>query len=128
MSEPRLTLRALPQLFAVARLPAGAPLPRWATGSPWFSVTRTGEELSIVCKADAVPANVRCEKAFRALMVEGPLDFALTGILASLSKSMSDAKISLFAISTFDTDYILVRQASLAKAVRALRSAGHTVG
>jgi len=136
-------LKVLPDVLAIARLEQGSPIPRWAirsnhdrrewpgisngTGAPWFSITRTHEELSIVCAASAVPAGVPCEKPFRAIEVEGPLDFALTGILAGIAVPLAEAGISIFAISTFDTDYVLVRESALQEAVRVLRGAGYRI-
>lgn len=81
----------------------------------------------MVCAESAVPAGLRCERAWRALRVEGPLDFALTGVLASLALPLAEAGVSIFAISTFDTDYVLVQEENLERAVNALRLAGHEV-
>jgi hypothetical protein len=111
---------------AVCRLAAAERVPEWAGGS-FCSVTRTAGELSVVCAESAVPGGVPCEGAWRALQVEGPLDFALTGVLASLAVPLAEAGVSIFAISTFDTDYVLVKEESLARAVNALRAAGHEV-
>jgi len=111
----------------VVRYPAGTPVPAWAAGKVFFSVTSTEDELSVVCPAEWVPDGVgKVEPAWRCLKVEGPLDFALTGILASLAVPLAAAKVSIFAISTFDTDYILVKGAQLASAKEALRRAGFT--
>lgn len=121
-----LTLSVLPALFAVCRLEPDAPLPAWAAAI-FFSITRTPDELSIVCPQAAVPNHVRAEAGWRLLKVEGPLDFALTGVLASLANPLAAAHISLFAVSTFNTDYLLVKAESLAQAVRVLRQAGHRV-
>ena len=118
----------LPGALAVARLEPGAPLPAWAApgdGAPLHAVIRTAAEVTVVC-AD-VPDGVRAERGWRALAVEGPLDLALTGVLASLATPLADAGVSLFAVSTFDTDYVLVRGDRVAAAVRALRAAGHSV-
>ncbi|MFQ5577553.1 MAG: ACT domain-containing protein [Anaerolineae bacterium] len=121
-----LTLSVLPALFAVCRLEPDAPLPAWAAAI-FFSITRTPDELSIVCPQAVVPNHVRAEAGWRLLKVEGPLDFALTGVLASLANPLAAAHISLFAVSTFNTDYLLVKAESLAQAVRVLRQAGHRV-
>lgn len=101
-------------------------MPAWARGD-FCSVTRTHDELSIVCAQANVPDNVRCEREWRALKVDGQLDFALTGILASIATPLADAGISIFSISTFDTDYVLLKQDKLAEAIDCLRQAGHRV-
>lgn len=121
-----LTLALLPELFAVCRLQPQAPLPDWVAG-PFFSVTRTADELSIVCLQALLPAEVQAERNWRCLKVLGPLDFSLVGILASLSAALAEARISLFALSTFDTDYLLVKSAALQPALLALQRAGHSV-
>lgn len=122
-----LELTVLPDRLGVARLDAREALPSWALEGPFFSITRTGRELSLVCREAGVPPDVRAESAFRALEVSGPLDLALTGILSSLLEPLAEARISVFAISTYDTDYVLVREADLERAVRALRQAGHRI-
>ena len=120
-----LTLSVLPGLFAVCRLEAGSVVPGWAMAGDFFSITRTSEEVSVVCPAAVVPPGIRHEPDWRALKVHGPLDFALTGILANLAGALDAASISLFALSTYDTDYLLVREHTLAAAVHALTNAGH---
>ena len=122
-----LTLSVLPDSFAICRLDADAPIPPWASARDVFSITRTHDELSIVCQQRVAPADVRCERDWRALRVDGTLDFALTGILASLASPLADAGISIFAISTFDTDYLLVKATTLPRAVQVLSAAGHRI-
>jgi hypothetical protein len=122
---PPLRLLALPELLAVCRLAADDAFPAWLPARGFVSVTRTAGELSIVCAQDAVPAGLRCEPGWRALAVEGPLDFGLTGVLASIAAPLAEAGISIFAISTFDTDYVLVKDERLNEAAEALRRAGH---
>ena len=92
------------------------------------SITRTADELSVVCAEAAVPDGMQAERGWRALCVDGPLDFALTGILAGLATALAEAGVSIFAVSTFDTDWLLVKEDQRAEAVRALTEAGHTVG
>ena len=91
------------------------------------SITRTTEELSIVCAADAVPIGVRVEGPFRALAVRGPLDVSLTGVLASLATTLADAHVPIFVVSTFDTDLVLVPADRVEAAEVALTDAGHRV-
>jgi len=120
-NHKQLSLSVLPNLYAICRLPAEADPPHWAQAGEIVSLTRTPDELSIVCPQEEVPPGVKCERDWRCLKVEGPLDFALTGILASLTGALAEAGISLFALSTFDTDYVLVKAANLEKAVEALQ-------
>jgi len=122
MTEPaRLTLSVLPQSLAICRLPPGDVLPGWIDwAAPFLSVTRTAEEISVVCRAESVPAGIRCEPDWRALKVEGPLDLSMTGVLAGLAAPLADAGIALFAVSSFDTDYLLVRGPRLAEACAVL--------
>ena len=114
----------------MVRLPPDAHVPPWAfspaPGALW-SMTRTDEELSLVRAADAVPSDARAERGWRALRIAGTIDFALTGVLSSVLAPLGEAGISIFAVSTFDTDYILVREHALAAAVDVLRAAGHEV-
>ena len=113
----RLKLSVLDEPLAVCRLAPEAALPTWLTWSgDLTAVCRTPEELSLVCREGEVPAEVRSERGWRAFKVAGPLDFALTGILASLAGPLAEADISLFAVSTFDTDYLLVRASDLERA------------
>jgi hypothetical protein len=128
MSAVRLQLSLLPQTLAICRLPSEARLPTWATQGAWYAVARTAEELSIVCEQGLAPDEVRQEMNWRALKVAGPLDFGLTGILAALAGPLAEAGLSLFAVSTFDTDYVLVKAEQLPEAIRVLRAAGHTLG
>jgi ribosomal protein S18 acetylase RimI-like enzyme len=122
-----LHLRALAERLAVCRLDPASEVPAWATRAGFFSVTRTPDELSVVCHETSVPPGVRSEVGWRALCVEGPLDFSMVGVLASLTAPLAEAEISIFAISTHDTDYVLVKEESLEAAVAALREFGHGV-
>lgn len=123
-----LTLSVLPDTFTVCRLEANADLPRWALAGGFFSITRTPEELSIVAVKSVVPPGVRAEGAWRALKVAGPIAFSAVGVLASIADPLARAGISVFAVSTFDTDYLLVGADRLEAACLALSRAGHTIG
>jgi hypothetical protein len=125
-ARPTLTLQLLPETFAVCQLPAESPAPEWLTG-PLVSVTRTPEELSIVCEERYVPPGVKRQGDFRCLKVPGPLDFATTGVIAALAGPLADAEISIFPLGTYDTDYLLVRRADLERATATLRGTGHRV-
>ncbi len=126
-NEKPLTLSILPQRLAVCRLESQVELPTWCLTGTFLSITRTTEELSIVCAEELIPTGMVREGGWRALKVEGPLDFSLTGILAGIAQSLAQAEISLFAISTYDTDYILVREKDIQQAVAALITTGYAI-
>jgi len=114
------------QSFAIARLEPGTELPSAVLASPGFvSLTRTEDELSIVCAEDVAAGLPRVDTGWRAVKVQGPFAFDQTGILASFLDPLAVAAIGIFAVSTFDTDYILVKSENLAKALAALKQAGH---
>jgi len=122
-----LRLSMLDGQMSVCRLDSSSGIPNWAVTGGLFSVTRTAEELSVVCPEGAVPEDVRCEKGWRALKLEGPFEFSEVGVLASLTAPLAEAGIAIFAISTFDTDYVLVKKERLDLAVAALRERSHEV-
>lgn len=121
----RLTL--IPGRYAVCRLPALAGLPDWAQPEHLLSITWRGNETSLMCPERFVPPDVKAERGWRALEVTGPLDFSLVGVLASLLEPLAQASVSVFTLSTFDTDLILVQEVQLDRAVNALERAGHRV-
>jgi hypothetical protein len=123
----QLTLHVLPEAFGVCRLDAAAAVPGWAAAGTFSSVTRTADELSVVCEERLVPEGVKQDGGWRCLKLVGPFDLELTGVLASVLQPLAGAGVSIFAVSTFDTDYVLVRNARLEQAVAALRAAGHQV-
>jgi hypothetical protein len=120
-----LDLSILPETFAISRLDPAAPVPAWAAAGELSAVARTAGELSIVSCQDEVPEVVTANRGWRAVRVAGPLDFSETGVLASLATPLADAGITIFALSTHDTDYVLVREDDLARTVAALAAAGH---
>lgn len=125
---PALTLSILPDGYAICRLEPGAPVPGWALAAPGFaSITRTRSELSVVVIGAAVPSGIRHESGWRIFELQGPFAFTEIGILASVADPLRDAKIGIFAISTFDTDYVLVKAGDLGRAIDVLENAGHTV-
>jgi hypothetical protein len=126
-SNRRFELTVLAGSFAIVRLAGDSPLPPWATDAEFFSVTRTSDELSIVCPTGRVPGGIKAETGCRVLKVMGPFALSEIGVLAALSVPLAAAKVSLFAISTFDTDYLLVSEEQLDAAIAALQGAGHRV-
>ncbi|MBI4630526.1 MAG: ACT domain-containing protein [Chloroflexi bacterium] len=121
-----LTLSVLPERYAACRFDSNEPIPAWATRSQFFTVTRTTDELSITCPEADVPRDVaKCEPGWRAFKLHGPFDFGLTGILTSVLNPLAEAGVGIFALSTFDTDYVLVKEENVEKAIEALRKFGH---
>ncbi len=127
MHGRRLTISTLPGRLAVCRLDPGAQVPAWTAGGSFVSVTRTADELSVVCGEDAVPDAVQCEKGWRCLRIRGPLAFSEIGVLSCLSAPLATAGISVFVVSTYDTDHILVREELLGAAQAVLASEGHMI-
>jgi uncharacterized protein len=124
-----MKLKILDSTFSIVKIPPTETIPSWATTCDIFSITRTNEELSIVCSSECLPINEEfkeVESDWKCLKVEGVLDFGLTGILASLANPLAENKISIFAISTFNTDYLLVKSHSIEKARLVLENEGHS--
>ncbi|NKB67879.1 MAG: ACT domain-containing protein [Candidatus Latescibacteria bacterium] len=121
------TIKVLPTPLAVCRLAPDTPLQGLPLGDGFWSVTRTADELSVVLAGDGVPPHWRAERGWRGLQVQGPLDFSMIGVLAELSGVLAAAQISLFALSTYDTDYLLVQQGDLGRAVEVLAGRGHRI-
>ena len=113
--------------FTICHLTPDAAVPEWATRGQFFSITRTSDELSVIAETALVPAGLRTEVSWRVMKVHGPFDFSEVGVLASLVAPLAAADISVFTISTFDTDYLLVQCSQLYEAMAALRNAAHTV-
>jgi hypothetical protein len=121
----RLQFRWVDGRFAVCRLAPDAALPDWALTGVFTSITRTADELSVVCPAGNVPAEVKAEVAWVCFKLEGPFPFLQTGVLASFLDPLAKGGVPIFAISTYDTDYVLIKEDFAGKAVDALRAAGH---
>jgi hypothetical protein len=121
----RLRLQFEKGVFAVCRLDRQSPIPTWAIRGDFYSITRTPDELSVVCEESSVPRGVRSEGGWRTLRVAGTIDFSVVGVLASLAVPLSEAGVALFAVSTFDTDYLLVKDRDLDRAIDVLGKFGH---
>ena len=121
------TLHRYSEELVVASLPAGSDVPAWAESGSLLSVTATATETTVVCSGRSVPAKVRRQGPFTAFAVEGPLDFGLTGVLASLLAPLAEVEVSVFTISTYPTDWILVRTDDADAATQEWRRRGHTV-
>ena len=127
MTDTKLTLELLQGSYAVSRQNPTDEIPGWAFKGAFLSITRTMEELSIVCSEEEVPENTTCERGWNILKIVGPLDFTLIGILAPICAILAQQRISIFAVSTFDTDYILVKAEKINKAREALCAEGYNV-
>jgi uncharacterized protein len=126
-TPPHFELSLLPGRFAISRLARTAPVPEWATQGSFSSITRTGDELSIVSEHSLVPAELQSQSNWRVLKVHGPFVLTEIGVLSALASPLAEARISLFAISTFDTDYLLVASETISAAIAALERGGHKV-
>ena len=124
---PPLTLLEVAGEFAVCKLPTGAAVPAWATAGDVFSLTRTADEVSVACRSELVPEATHAELGWRSVRVAGAMPFTQVGVLASLTTPVARAGVGVFAFSTFDTDYLLVKAERFPEAVAALRTAGHRV-
>jgi hypothetical protein len=122
-----LTLSLLSDSFAICRLENDAAIPQWALSGPFLSLTHTEDELSIVCPAQRIPADIHADRDWRCFKLHGPFPFSLVGILNSVTIPLAEANIGIFAISTYDTDYVLVKERNLQHAIDTLTTAGHTV-
>jgi len=120
-----LRFRKLPKTFSICRLAPDAPVPDWATQGDFVSVTRTTDELSLLCPSDNIPLEQRPDLTWVVFKLEGPFAFTETGILASFISPLSAAGVPIFAVSTFDTDYVLVWEEHFIKALEILQAAGH---
>lgn len=119
-----VVLSLLSEKLSVCRLLPSDAIPTWALSSSLYSITKTEDELSVVCQSHLVPPGITCESGWVVYKVHGPLDFGLTGILSSIAEPLAVAKISIFAVSTYDTDYILVKEVGRDKSLETLKKAG----
>jgi uncharacterized protein len=127
VSAPPLSFTLLPAPVAVCRLASGAVVPDWALTGPFVSITRTADELSVICPEPAVPEGVVSAAGWRCLKLEGPFDFSVTGLVSSFSGLLAGAGISLMVVCTYDTDYLLVRSHDLDRAIATLEAGGYRI-
>jgi hypothetical protein len=126
MTTRCFALRLFPETFAVCRFGPNDAVPPWVEGV-FVSVTRTASELSVVCPDDAVPAQITAERGWRCLQLEGEFAFDEVGVMATLTTQLADARVSILALSTHDTDYVFVPGSKVERAIAALRNGGHRV-
>ena len=124
----KLNLSLLPHMYAVCQLHPDKHIPYWSLLGDFVSLTRTHEELSIVCQQDNVPDDIEAERGWRCLQVQGAFDFSATGVHASLAIPLAEAEISVLAIATYATDYLLIKEQNVERALQVLEQAGHHIG
>ncbi len=117
----------LPDTLAIVRLPPTDEIPAWATRGSFVSITRTADELSIVCREAAIPAGSHADRGWQCLKLDGPIPLNTVGVAAEFTSILARAGISVFPIATYDTDYVLVRGDTVERTIEALRTAGHSV-
>ena len=120
-----LKFRWLKKPYAVIRLAPNVPVPEWATGTEFVSITRTAEELSIVCPTENLPRDFQSSPRWQCFKLEGPFPFSETGVLLSFIEPLSSRNIPIFAVSTYDTDYVLIQEDFVGFALNTLQEAGH---
>lgn len=121
----QLKFRRLPGLYGIVRLAAGAIIPEWACNGEFTSITRTADEVSIVCQVQNLPSDVHSSHRWACLKLEGPFPFSQTGVLLSFIQPLSNNTVPIFAISTYDTDYVLIQEEWAGRAIDFLQQAGH---
>jgi uncharacterized protein len=125
MQHHQLKFRWLPGSFAIVRLSPGAAVPGWVTNGAFTSITRSADELSIVCPTENLPADVQSPHRWICLKLEGPFPFSQTGVLLSFIEPLSNSAVPIFAVSTYDTDYVLIQEEFAGMGISALQQAGH---
>ena len=123
----QINLTVTDGLYSISKLPPDAIIPQWALDSAFSSITKTGDELSVVASSECTPIDMDADTGWRALKIEGVLDFSLTGIIAGISSRLAEASISVFVISTYNTDYVLIKKENLDKAVHTLKENGYGI-
>jgi hypothetical protein len=124
---PPITLRELAGSYAIARLGAADPIPAWADGDGFVSISRTGDELSIACREERVPSDIKQDSGWTCYKFQGPFAFDETGIVLSVIRPLSENGIGIFVVSTFDGDHLLIKTPDKPKARELLQAAGHAL-
>lgn len=122
-----LSLKVLDDDYSICRLKNTDIVPKWADNSKFSSITRTKNELSIVCIQGAVPPDIKCEKDWKVIKIDSVLEFSMVGIISKISDLLAKNDVSIFVISTFDTDYVLVKSNNLSKTITVLSNAGYKI-
>ena len=120
--KEKLKIISIDGLFGICKLEKGTKIPRWAvTKDSLYSITKTADELSVVCPQHRIPYTIKAEKGWKALKIEGPLDFSLTGVLESILRPLANLKISVFVHSTYETDYLFIKQNQFDRVITELK-------
>lgn len=119
-----MEIQSVPGKYSVCRLASDAVIPEWIDRNAFYSVTKTADELSVVCRSEAIPSSVKAEHGWGIVKVVGPIKFSTTGVLASLTGPLAEEKISIFALSTYDTDYLMVKDDVMGETLAILASRG----
>jgi hypothetical protein len=123
-----LNLIVLADKYSIYKFKNESALPDWIYSSDFYSITKTKDEISVIAiQTDSLSEDIICSKNWRIFKIAGPLDFSLVGIIADISCILKEKKISIFTISTYDTDYILVKQKDLSIGIKALKDKGHNI-
>lgn len=122
-----IRLKVLPELYSISRLGSKAPIPTWADGEGFVSISRSADELSIVCHQSRVPEDVQNDRDWRCVQLVGPFAFDETGIVLSVVRPLSEADLGVFVVSTFDGDFLLLKADRLPEGLAVLRGAGHSI-
>jgi hypothetical protein len=127
MSHRQLKLSLLKNKYAICSLPKDAPIPEWALAQSLASINRTDKELTIVCKQDIIPSQYQSDLNWRCFKIDGSFDLNQIGVISSISSPLADAGISIYVISTYDTDYFLIKDDNLEKTISTLSASGHSI-
>ncbi len=127
MTQKQLKLSLLKDKYGICTLPATTPIPDWALMQSLISITRTKEELTIVCRQDIIPSQCKCDLNWRCFKVDGTFDLNQTGVISSISSPLADAGISIYVISTYNTDYFMVQEDKVNQTISVLSNSGHSI-
>lgn len=127
MEKRQLKLSLLKDVYGICKLPGDSPIPDWTQKGSWYSITQTEKELTIVCPQGVIPARVEYDGNWRGFRIDGSFDFSQIGVISSIAGPLAKAHISIYVISTYDTDYFLVKEANVEQAVTVLTDEGHSI-
>jgi hypothetical protein len=127
MIQRHLQLSLLKDKYGICSLPNTAPIPDWALKESLISITRTEEELTIVCRQDLIPPQCKCDLNWRCFRIDGTFDLNQTGVISSISSPLANTGISIYCISTYNTDYFLVKEENVEQTISVLSDCGHSI-